>query len=297
MTHLGCLTLRPFSLQCPADVPSLWLTPWVTPKQGLLYGLEILGVENYRSKWLPGNSQSVAELFDFVCEWCQTGAVVIGPVNRTKLWNRLTSRYSCGGAHFLLALKVGANEQLIVHDPEGCPYLRLSRDQLLEAWTTGFDETGVLQIAPHNTLASYPDIYRRSVYRGLLSRRWARTKSKGGANGLQNLAKVLDDRSIKSSEHASLSLAVPQLGQRLGQLEHFLGSIPGSVHILNWETHLRDLRAGLLSYQVACARLLSVLYSQSRENIAKELRRMARNEQNLDECAERLLHDAERLFN
>ena len=122
---LDCLTGRPFTFRCPIGQPLEWLAPLLDPWSRITAALEALGLSAGCSALARPTGQEEA-LLEEVHKQLQHGPVLVGPLDRLRVWDRLEGRYCPAAAHFILILERRGGG-FIVHDPEGCPFLAALR--------------------------------------------------------------------------------------------------------------------------------------------------------------------------
>lgn len=284
--HADCLTTRPFSLRCSLDTPSLWLAPFPEPWDGLLMALHTLGVRNAcRLVTMTPGEGLAADVLDTVKQWLQDGPVILGPLNRTRVWERIESRYYQGAAHFVLVVRHGYGCRLVVHDPEGCPYFPVSPKRLLTALETADFEGGALQIQSMSELHSCDEVFRRAFLAGIRSCAIAAVHTEGGSNGLSALAQEIASRRLKSSEEGVLNFAIPALGLAKRQIYEFLFDMPDTVanSFPDWEKLIPHVLAVLSEYCVDCANALEMLKKRDKKGLSARFVKMANNEELLNE--------------
>lgn len=284
--HADCLTTRPFSLQCPLDTPSLWLAPFPDPWDGLLLALKILGIRNAcRLVTMTPGEGMAANVLGKVEHWLRDGPVILGPLNRTRIWDRVESRYYQGAAHFVLVVGHGDDRRFIVHDPEGCPYFSISRKRLLSGLETANFAGGALQVQSISELHSCDEVFRLVLLAGIRSCAMAAVNIEGGSNGMSALAQEIESRRLKSSEEGVLNFAIPALGLAKRRVYEFLFDMPDIVvnSFLGSEKLIPQILAALSEYCVDCANALEMLKKREQKELSAQFVKIANNEKLISE--------------
>ena len=280
--HPDCLTSRPFCRRSPLDKPQLWLAPFTDPWSSLLLALDNLGIRNEcRIVTTVSADDQGTDILATIERWLQDGPVILGPLNRTLLWDRIKSRYNQGAAHFVLVLENGSGRYLIVHDPEGCPYSTVSSEKLVAALQTALFEGGALQVQSASDLYSRDQVFRQAFLAGVRICSVSAIHPEGGANGLRALAQEIAFRKLKSSEEAALNFAIPALGLALKQVIEFLFDFPCSVSndLPHWGSVEPQILEVLNEYCVDCAYALEYLKVHDQRELSDEFVKMASNEE------------------
>ena len=283
--HLHCLTSRPFSLKCPLIVPDMWFAPFVSPLDGLITALNTLRV-SYKFQAInlstpPGTKYS----FGTLNHWLQNGPVILGPLDRTQLWDRMEARYYRGAAYFVLVLKGKSDGLYWIHDPEGCPYRLVSQEKILLAIRNEKHKSGFLQIRSISEVRSREEIFYHTFLKGAKTRFLAGTRPEGNGRGIRSLSQELELRRLKSSEESALNFALPSLGLSLKRVAEFIADTPRDFEKLfpNWEMIKLQLLDVLVEYGIDCAYALDELKKYNQTGLYYRFLEMAQKEDVLDD--------------
>jgi len=282
--HPNCLTLRPFSLRYNDD-PSLWITPFVEPINGLKAAFKIIGFsDKLKSQTLSSVSVQIHELLMILEHWLNDGMVILGPINRTKIWNRIDSRYYKGAAYYIYVLSYD-NNYYLVHDPEGCPCLLLSKSTLIEALDIKYFEIGIIQLPNSLTTNSNRDIYQRTLFAGINSCIAGSHHSKGGSNGLYILSKIIASKKLKSSEEGVLHFLIPSLSLSAHYVSEFLLDLPKSVinNICCYDEIISAILLTLTEEINLCAYTLDCLIRRDIKSLPNQFTKLAINRKKTEE--------------
>src|SRR5262249_36955866 len=104
LPHAECVTGRPFALRSPPGDPGRWLTPSLGPGEGLHPALAVLGQRAWCLRYEPRCAVARGRFLSAIAERLPAGPVIVGPLNRSSLWDRVETRYYPGAAHFVLVL-------------------------------------------------------------------------------------------------------------------------------------------------------------------------------------------------
>ena len=283
--HPDCLTTRSFTIRCPRQNPSLWFSPFVTPLEGLLTALKILNVQ-YSCQVIANSlsEKKSLELFRTIEHFLRDGMIILGPLNRTKIWNRINSRYYKGDAYFILIMACYNETHLLVHDPEGCPYFLLSKDKFFSAISGSNFEIGIVQLHPDFDLPSDEEIYFQVLLSGIKSIIRASSQQEGGSNGLRVLTQEIASRKLKSSVEGVLYFAVPALSLSASHLAEFLSDFPpkAACKIANWDEVVPAILNLLCEEKLYCAQILELLSSHNQKKISEQFGKLANNRKLLE---------------
>lgn len=284
--HPDCLTTRPFTIKCPCQNPALWFAPFIDPLEGLLTALNILNVQ-YTCQVVanPLSEKKSIELLRTIEHLLEDGMVIVGPLNRTKIWDRITSRYYKGDAYFILIMACYNETHFLVHDPEGCPYFLLSKDKFLSAISVSDFETGIVQLHPDFDLPSDEKIFSQVLLAGIKSIIRASSLQEGGSNGLRVLTQEIISRKLKPSEEGVLFAAIPALSLSANHLVKFLHDFPTNVtyKIANWNEVVPEILKVLCEENLHCASILELLSFRNQKKLSKQFERLADNRKLLEE--------------
>lgn len=284
--HPNCLTTRPFNFICPLDIPQLWLAPFPNPLDGIWLALKILGIQ-HNCQMMPINSinTDTTVLLTTIEQWLKNGPVIVGPLDRTKIWDRIDSRYYRGTAHFIFIIDYGNNHNLIAHDPEGCPYFLISKQKLLSALNITDFDNAIIQIQSTSGLRLCDEIFQQALISGIKNCAMVVNHPEGGSNGLRSLAQMVASRKLKSSEEGALNFAIPTLSLSAKQLSEFLLDMPDSVicNISNWNKVMPKIFNVLSDDCINCAYALEFLQAHEQVRLSEQLLKIANNKKQLEE--------------
>lgn len=127
------LTGSAFGFQRIGHMP-LFDPPGWNPDTGVDQALSLMGVRSERETFADADT-AMARL----AQLASVGPVFVGPLEMGLLRHQPGSDRPTGADHFVAVLDVTANA-VIMHDPQGFPYARLSRSDFTAAW--GSDSIG-----------------------------------------------------------------------------------------------------------------------------------------------------------
>lgn len=269
--HIWCATSRPFARRYPIGEPPSWLAPYCDPWRGLNLAMQALGLVTRR--WVvTGNRNAVIDqLNETVRGWIHDGPIILGPLDTTNLWNELRRHFYGGDSHFVLILGVDASGFLSVHDPNGCPYLRLSNRQATDAILGYEGSTGLLQVLDRDS-ASNGRVLKRIMTVGAEINFEAAELDSSGSKGLVALASTVSEAGLTSSQAASLHYGIPGLilsTHALAELadeEKWLETLGA-----DWRETSRRWLELCQSMRLACAAALSALLGRDSQKVTTAL--------------------------
>jgi len=257
ISHVNCLTGRPFARRYPLSHPPLWFAPFIDPWNGLLSAFSALGIRQYARTHLfaagaPTNPSQGDEfgrqLDDLLTQWLQVDAVILGPLDRRVLWNTLESRYYGGTAHFVFVYATAGIGRFRVHDPEGRPCSSVSAMQLATAQVGAPSPTGLTQITNQGALRPWKEVLIHTVRTGIQIYSTAVDFPEAGPQGLASLVDQLRTKPLKTSERGSLHyaltytmLAVQDLARLFtdSTWEYFIGQAAYESSLHEWRRFAR----------------------------------------------------------
>lgn len=278
VSHLDCLTTRPFGWIYCQNEPKKFVAPLKTPWEGIIDALNTLNVD-YRSRSIEMNhdSHDINEILADMGLWLEKGPVIIGPVNKTMIWNRLPSIYYHGDAHYILVIKSMPENYYLVHDPEGCPYFNIHIDTMKKAMETTEGTRGAIQLTSLPIAVSINDVLLDGLVNGLRCHMMAENHENGGVTGLTLFTNYLRSNNLKSSEEASLHFALSALGIALARKAEFFLDI---ALITNPTSELETLsnRASVIlqGYLEIIAKSIHQLATIGQENLVPNFIEMTR---------------------
>ncbi|WP_344233480.1 hypothetical protein [Kribbella hippodromi] len=123
------LTGAPFGAQVEESGVPYFDPPGWDPDRGLDVAAELLGWECERTK--GGSSDDALERLR---RGCEEGPVVVGPIEMGLFTHQPWSLGVADGTdHWVVVLEV-TDEVVVMHDPEGFPYVTLPISQFMKAW-------------------------------------------------------------------------------------------------------------------------------------------------------------------
>lgn len=287
---LDCMTCRPFSLQTPITKPQLWFSSSIDPWNGLLCALRIINIDfecvSFKKRAL-GNSEASFEEVDKVnlLNLIAKGLVILGPINPLTIWNRIQNNYFYGDGHFIAIIRnLNKNNLLLVHDPEGCPYFRISLDKLLAAIDYKQGNYGGILLKQFKGMKDYKTIYQEAFISCLAVRNEGNTIDINGSRGILNLSKKIFSEGLKSSEEGALYYSIPELQMSRWKMscfmERYLIYLSKDIYCPNINTY--NLRGVFNLYINECAQALTLLYQRNLIELSMSMKTIAEYEEEID---------------
>lgn len=278
LSHLDCLTARPFAWVFNSKKPKKILSPLEDPWSRLKNALSILGTE-YNYEKIENKSLTNEKILKCL-SWVDQGPVIIGPLDRTEIWDRIESMYFSGDAYFMAVLKREATNELMVHDPEGCPYFNISINRIINALKRVDEPIGMLQTITPSPAIHPSEIVYNVLSAGYKKNQLANEKNNGGANGLSLLSEVCASQSLNSSEEAALYFALPSRSSSLINLIDFFHdySTLFSDHSNKIQTRNIQILELLDTYQYAIGNAMGWLKQRNWNELSDSFKKMAQLE-------------------
>lgn len=270
--HLDCLTGRPFAHLCDPVDSRRWLTPSVTPWEGLQRALDALSLAE-STRLLPASDGGAGDLIgEALGDWLREGPVLVGPLDRDRLWGRLETRHGPEGAHFLVVVARADGGRFLAHDPEGCPLLPISPDRLRAAAEGRGVTWGFAQVGTDGPPRAWAEVRAKALRAGLAIRAATTLDLRAGASGLEALSRSLRTRVPRATDLARLAFALPELGVMRSKLAGFLAEAAPSGEV-----------RGILERVVrVCGSAAAALGDRDIDRLSRALDRLASLERRFD---------------
>jgi hypothetical protein len=283
--YINCITTEVFTRVCHIDTPAQWIIPYPNGFECLKTGMDSLGLNsNFESIELTGKTYD--EFMLCMREEAKKGSFILGPLDPTSIWDRIESRYHKGMDRFIFVIKNISDNTFIVHDPEGCPYFHIDADMIYKGLKSSFGEYGIFRVDSFSKLNSDESIYKKIVFNVIKNRIEALNQRYCANKGLKQIAVMLSERRLKSSEAAALTFSGAETGLALFYAIEFLSNPP--VEIFNNEYFKRSIIKKLINilneYKNTVAKLLFNIKQADYPAINLCLINMAEFEHELDCC-------------
>jgi len=208
IAHAAVLTGRAFACVNREPGPFAWLVPAMRPAEALVSAVRLLAGD---ARTLSLEPPSDEVLLSLARTLLRESAVVVGPAITPLFASRPASHFSGVAAHFLVIHESSRDGTWVVHDPEGCPFLRMTGDDLATALRDAEVVVGVTPTATWDTEA----VLRTAWTRGIALRRACRSSANGAA--LREVAGCVTT-GLRGSDVAALQASLPALSVARAQL-------------------------------------------------------------------------------
>lgn len=225
LPHADCLTTRPFGLKCPMRTPRLWLSPFISPWDGIITALKTSDLFSGCRMLDASDNCKTDDLIDNIEYWLKDGPVIAGPLERGIIWGRIESLFYQGASHFVFVINK-EDDHFTVHDPEGCPYFQIKRERLQSAIENSPFKNGIIQIKSVTGLPPTDEILLEAFFQCLENHAAACDSHDGCSNGLKMMSERVVSARLKSSEAGSLHFGLPALVLNLNHIMDFLTDLP-----------------------------------------------------------------------
>lgn len=181
----------PFGVVYKSNDPNRTLDCYIDPDLGIDKALNQFSIPFEVKYWAKGCDST--EAIENLDDWLEDSPVVLGPVNMGKLTYLPQHNLYSGIDHYIIVTKK-SSEGYYVCDPEGVPFVSISKKQLNEACISGELSEGrgsytirrIFSKVEHLNITN--DILNMSMVLALENFSSASALPNGGQNGLRQLA-------------------------------------------------------------------------------------------------------------
>ncbi len=221
---LDSFMLRTFAFQFDKNNPKLWFSPLISQIDSVNIFKELfaLTLDIQINTIDQINKGSVFhELDKMLC----LGSVIIGNLDKSKIWNRIDSLYYKGAAYYIVITRLNKNNY-IINDPSGCPFMFLSKNKLQNSFDDNNKSIQLIQIKPINKAFEInKNIFRKTFEKGICYRKNIKENDLLLSNGIKRMFN--NDFVFKSSHEAIMNFAIPNYSIFLYHLNLFIKKISG----------------------------------------------------------------------
>ncbi len=221
--HLECFTGRSFVWKCNPLDSRLWFVPFVDPVDGLLLALNMLRIKGRKKTFTDSTSSDT--ILSMIETWLRKGPVIVGPLDKSKLWNRIEEKYYLGSAYFLLLIAKKGDLNYVVHDPEGCPFLSISSIELMNALSSIPYQFGIFQVESPAEVRPGEELVVRAFINGIQLVADAVRCNQSDVDAISILLNIISKDGLKSRHEASLSFALPAYGLAANNVLNLLSDL------------------------------------------------------------------------
>lgn len=224
--YLDNFLLRTFAFQFDRNNPKLWFSPLINQIDSVIvfkelfasfFDIEINTIE-YNQK------QTVTYEID---KMLRLGSVILGSLDKSKIWNRIESLHYKGAAYYIVINESNENNY-VINDPSGCPFMFLSKDMLLNSFCDSNKIIQLIQIKPVNPVFGISQsLVVNTLNIGISYRINLKENDLSLSKGVKSL--LNNDFVFKSSQEAILNFAIPNYSIFLHHLNLFINRIPDSI--------------------------------------------------------------------
>ncbi|NDV57971.1 hypothetical protein [Bacteroides sp. 519] len=211
---VDCFCLRPFIFKFDLNDYSLWFSPLIKTSDALnIFAKLFRNILDINIFDCSIEKRENDCCFSVIDKMLLTGHVIVGPLDKSKIWNRIESLYFKGGEYYIVIVdKKGEN--YVINDPLGCPFSLYSKNIIYNSMLTN---TLIFQFKIIDFNYKNENLHIRTLYEGIKYRN-------NNINNLDSLpiglSKLLEkgELKLKSSQIASLSFGIPNYSLFLMQL-------------------------------------------------------------------------------
>jgi len=273
--------LRTFAFQFDKEKPSEWFSPLINPKDGLT-AFSNLFKDNILVNILSFKQANSEDIFEKLDKMLLSGAVIIGPLDKTKVWNRIDSLYFKGAAYFII-ITGKENEKYVVNDPSGCPFMYFSKKLLRSSFFISNEFILLFQLNVTNPIIDLKSIYSNALISGIKYRINNKNNNVLLQNGLNKFIES-DNFKLKSSQEAILNFAIPNYSNFLMQLEFLIKEIIYQNEYTQINSKiLKDIYIFINEYKVFLSELLFCIQNRRTKKVKELFNQLINFEYQLNE--------------
>ena len=272
LKYAECLTIRPFVHRWPIKNPKMWFSSAISPWDGLIQAINLLEIDTEIITSCELNNDRLAETLIRLLSY---GPVVVGPLSRIKIWDRIQDHYYSGSAYFVLITEVKSNNCIVVQDPEGCPNFVLPVDKLIKSFDVLPEKTGFVAVKPSRIDIKDVNLLIRTL-KICIS---ARKNLNNSAQELFELVKYIENTGLKSSEIGSLHFGIPEFSLSIWKIHYFIRYINTFVSSI----YLNRVMVILEEYLLDCAEASYALRNNNQPMLLQALMKFIHQEKLLDD--------------
>ncbi len=274
-----------FNYQCMRQDPRKWFSTYPYGIDALNTGAEIIGLgSGLRSKSaVCANMEEFAALIN---EQLIEGSFILGPVITSALWGTVESRYFQGCTQFVMVTEQ-KNNNYILQDPVGCPYLVVS---IKDVWKmlNNNEKIYFIQFDTRQYQPRDDDIIYYRIMKKIAENRLYLLQS---SNNYIRTMCLLSDKKMKSSEKMSIQYALLYMNRAVYLLHEFTRSFLSNSGIADAGLKKRVSYLSLITekyLQRLHVLYTDVCYSRS-DSLVRTVRIQSDYEDNLNQKMEEIL--------
>lgn len=216
------ITTEVFNYQCITEDRCKWFCTYPFGIDSLCLGAKILEAE---SIFLTSEKtfDDRDDLFLAIEKELGKGSFILGPIDTSPIWDAAESHFFKGYAQFVYVVGI-QDKQYILHDPNGCPNLKISSDLL---WAM-VKNHGTIYFAKFD-LSRQPcqdlEKFYMNIFTNIINNRLKMIESPHNyLRGMQKLCVQFKEQGIRSSDLMSLRYTLLYVSRSLYLLNEFIRS-------------------------------------------------------------------------